>query len=320
MIRVVWWVAVLQLMCAGAAQAELRVVVTVKPLHSLVAGVMKGIATPHLIVKGAANPHAYALKPSDAAALQNADLIVRVGSSFERFLEPVLKSGGASAQVVSLGEIDGLRRLAIRTGAAWGGGHHGTGHGGAGHDGVRHDGAGHDHNLSHDQFDPHLWLAPQNALGVVDEVAQTLARLAPDKRLELARNAADMAARIKAMERAVAGELAPLKGQPFMVFHDAYQYFESAFGLSAVGAVSLGEGRLPGAKRVRQLRRAIVRRNVVCVFTEPQFKPKIVDTVIEGTTVRRGVLDAIGADIEAGPDAYLVLMRRNAKAAVACLQ
>ncbi len=291
--------------CSGTAHAELRVVTTVKPIHSLVASVMGGIGKPYLIVKGAASPHTYAMKPSDAAALQNAQVIFRVGGPFERFLEAAIKNGNASANVVSMSDISNVRRLPYRTGQAWGTAKH---H----HHGHKHD--------SKEDFDPHIWLDPHNALQMVGAIAQTLGLEQPSRMFDFARNAAAVAARIKDLQAATEATVGPIRNRPFLVFHDAFQYFENAFNIRAIGAVSLGESRSPGARRIKTLRREIAARKVVCVFAEPQFEPQIIATLIEGTAVRRGVLDPIGARIRAGPDAYFQMMQSNANALVSCLR
>ena len=179
--------------CSGTAHAELRVVTTVKPIHSLVASVMGGIGKPYLIVKGAASPHTYAMKPSDAAALQNAQVIFRVGGPFERFLEAAIKNGNASANVVSMSDISNVRRLPYRTGQAWGTAKH---H----HHGHKHD--------SKEDFDPHIWLDPHNALQMVGAIAQTLGLEQPSRMFDFARNAAAVAARIKDLQAATEAQSA----------------------------------------------------------------------------------------------------------------
>lgn len=295
---------------SGSAQAELRIVTTIKPIHALVAGVMSGAGNPYLMIKGAASPHTYAMKPSDAAALQQAHVVFRIGGQFEQFLTAAIKSSNASAKVVSLGASAGVRRLPYRTGKAWAGSahdHHG-----------HHD--HHDKSVKKDKFDPHIWLDPDNASHMIAAIAETLAMKDPDRRADFMRNASKMVARIKKLKIEIETAVAPVRGRPFLVFHDAYQYFEAAFDVTAVGAVSLGESRSPGARRIMSIRRELAARKVVCVFVEPQFAPRIVRTIIEGTSVRQGMLDPVGASIEAGPDAYFELMRRNTRSLTKCLK
>jgi zinc transport system substrate-binding protein len=289
----------------SSAHAELRVAATIKPIHSLVAGVMAGVGRPHLIVSGAASPHTYALKPSNAAALQTADLIFQVGNSFEHFLKASLRNSKPSATVISLSEIADLRRLPYRKGEAWSATTHHL----------------HDHSSQPGRnIDPHIWLDPKNAIAIVTAVAQQLAAADPVRRDDYARNAAAMTARLKDLNANLQMTVAPVRDQPFLVFHDSFQYFETAYGVTAIGAVSLGEARTPGVRRIRALKRDIERRKVICLFTEPQFEPRIVAALVQGTAVRSGVLDPVGADIEPGPEAYFKLMRRNAKALADCLK
>jgi zinc transport system substrate-binding protein len=289
----------------SAAHAELRVAVTIKPVHSLVAGVMEGVGKPHLIVSGAASPHSYTLKPSNAAALQKADLIFQVGGSFEHFLKAALRNGNPSAKVISLSNIVGLRRLSYRKGGVWSGTSHNQ----------------HDHRSeTGPDVDPHIWLDPKNAITIVAATAKYLTAADPERRDDYARNAAAMTARLKELDANLQMTVASVRGRPFLVFHDSFQYFETAYGVTAVGAVALDEARTPGVRRIRALKRDIDRHKVICLFTEPQYEPRIVAAIVKGTGVRSGVLDPVGADFDPGPQAYFKLMHRNARALADCLK
>lgn len=290
---------------AGAAQAELRVVATIKPIHSLVASVMEGIGEPYLIVKGAASPHTFALKPSDAAALQSAQVIFRVGGSIERFLDAAIKNGNASADIVAMSDLPDVRLLPNRTGKAWGR--------------SKHSHHGHKHQ-DKESVDPHIWLDPHNAIQMVGAIARALGLAEPSRMFDFARNAAAVAARLKELQQTTKTTLKPVGNKPFMVFHDAFQYFENAFDVRAIGAISLGGSRAAGARRIKVLQRQLAKRQVLCVFAEPQFEPRLISTLIENTPVRRGILDPIGAGIKPGPDAYFQIMQSNANALVSCLR
>ena len=165
----------------------------------------------------------------------------------------------------------------------------------------------------------HIWLDPHNARRIVDAVAESLARLDPGHAATYRRNAAAMRARITSLEESLRARLAPVRSRAFIVFHDAYQYFERSFGLHAVGAVALGHARLPGAKRLSSLRRALVERDVRCLFVEPQFEPRLALGVVASTEVRIGTLDPLGADLAAGPEAWFELLRRMGDSFVECL-
>lgn len=290
----------------SAAAEPPRVVVTIKPVHSLVAGVMQGVGTPHLLLKGAASPHAYAMAPSDATALQAADLVVRVGEGLETFLQKPLKALPKKTKVLTLDDAPGLTLLDIREGDAWG--EHDHGHEGHGHE-------GHDH----DEKDMHLWLDPMNGQAIVEAAVDSLAALDPANAARYADNGKAVIARLEALDDDLRQRLAPLRGIPYVVFHDAYQYFEQSYGLGAVGSITLNPDVAPGAKRLRAIRKTLTDSKARCVFREPQFAPKQVATVTEGSTVKTAVLDPLGADLPEGPDAYFTLMGNLAEGLRGCL-
>ena len=293
------------LLVAGPVHADApRVVVSIKPLHSLVAGVMKGVGAPRLLVRGVASPHRHALRPSEARALANADVVFWVGETVEHFLVTTLEA--ARARVVALLEAPDVRVLPAREGGVWK-------VRGSGRD---HD---HDHDHGHGHEDGHIWLDPRNAIAIAETVARVLAEADPGNAVRYRENAHDLAARLATLENELATTLSPVKRVPYVVFHDAYQYLEARFGLNAIGSVSVHTGRAPGASRLRELRRGIVDSGARCVFREPQFEPGLVRTVIEGTGAAADVLDPLGADIPPGEDAYFALMRRIAGSLASCL-
>jgi len=304
-----------------AALAEPAVVASIPPIHSLVAGVMEGIGDAHLLVKGGASPHTYTLRPSDAGLLSRADVIFWVGEELEAFLVKPLSALGAAAEVVALSEAPGLRLLAAREGGLWE--EHADEHeaGGHGHEGH---GDGHAHEAEsehgHGAHDMHLWLDPANAAAMVDAIVAALGRRDPGRADAYAANGARLRARLADLRDEIKGTLAPVADRPFMVFHDAYQYFETAFGLTAVGAISVAPQRMPGARRLGELRHRLTSTGVRCVFREPQFAPRLAETLVDGTPASIGVLDPLGADIEPGPDLYGRLLKSNAEAVKTCLE
>jgi zinc transport system substrate-binding protein len=291
-------------LAAGTALAEARVVASVKPLHSLVAGVMEGVGEPTLLVRGAASPHSYALKPSDAEALRRAQLVLWVGESLEGFLAKPLRTLAGSARVVELAAEPGVRTLPVREGGLWGGHDHEHGHG---------------QGREHEAIDGHVWLDPGNAKAIVGLAADRLAGIDPANAPAYRANADRLSARIDALDREIRDALEPVRERPFVVFHDAYHYLEDRYGLRAVGAIAVNPERPPSAKRLREIRATLEKRGAVCVFAEPQFEPAVVRTVVEGTAVRRGVLDPEGANLADGPGLYFELMRANARALKDCL-
>ena len=329
---------------ASAAPVAGRVVASIKPVHSLVSAVMAGVGEPHLIVRGAASPHAFSLRPSDAAALETARVIFLVGERLETFLAGPIAVLGGDARVVALSEAPGLIRKPLREGGVFetpAGETHGPVHG-EGHD--CHDGDhlshGNDGHAcreghgdpeggdrpsvgggfhAHTGMDMHVWLDPVNAGVMVRTIAETLSEADPGNAAAYTANARGLFGRLDALAAEVAADLAPARGRPFIVFHDAYRYFEDRFGLAAVGAIAISPERLPGARRVAQLRAGVRALGAACVFTEPQFEPRLAGVVTEGTPARTGVLDPLGAEIANGPELYFTLVRNMAASFRSCL-
>jgi len=290
---------------ALAAAPPPDVVVTVKPLHSLVSGVMQGVGEPYLLVRGAANPHAFALRPSDAKALSGAELVVWAGPGVETFLDKPLATLAKGAQVLTLVKEPSIRLLPVRKGGAW---------------------EAHDHDHAHEDrpdadlgSDGHVWLDPLNAKAITDLIAARLSALDPARAATYQANAARQKQALDALDAEMRAVLAPLKDRPFIVFHDAYHYLEDRYGLNAAGAITVSPDQPPGAARLKALRARINQAGAVCIFAEPQFEPALVRTLAQGTTARTGVLDPEGANIPDGPALYGQLMRFNLRSLVDCL-
>ncbi|MBQ0710523.1 MULTISPECIES: zinc ABC transporter substrate-binding protein ZnuA [unclassified Ochrobactrum] len=314
---------------AGATNISLAaeregVVVSIKPLHSIVSAVMQGVGEPKLIVQGAGSEHVYSLKPSDAEAIEHAKVIFWAGPSMETFLDKPIDTLGEGAKVVALGEADGLTRLKFREGGPFEAHDHGheEGHDHA-HDDKKHDHAaeaseaGHDH--SHDEYDLHFWLDPQNGKVLATDIAKTLSASDPEHAAQYEKNARDYGEKIDALTREIASELEPVKDKPFIVFHDAYQYFENRFGVKAAGSITVSPEKAPGAARIKEIHDKIKSLGAACVFSEPQFEPRLVKTVIDGTDAKTGVLDPLGAELKDGPDLYPQLIRNLADSLKTCL-
>ena len=291
----------------------LNVVVTIKPVHSLAASVMEGAGAPHLLIKGAASAHSYALRPSDARVLNNADIIVRVSEWLESYLDKPIASLSGKAKVVTLSEVTGIKLLPPRESGAFDAHSHGPVH--------------EDHAVAVDakaapgmaEHDPHLWLSPTNAAIIVDRLAAVLAQARPEQAQLFMDNAARLKVKLAALDAKLRTAVAPLKGKDFIVFHDAYQYFEHLYGIEAAGSITLSPERQPGAARLKQIRARIAASKRPCVFSEPQFEPKLVATVIEGTDARTGVLDPQGVDMPEGPEQYFQLLDNLASSLGKCL-
>jgi zinc transport system substrate-binding protein len=322
--------AFVTLLLTGTTLAAPAVVASTKPIHSLVAAVMGDAGTPELIVKGAASPHTYSLRPSDAGALESADIVFWTGHGMELFLADALKTLSTNARVVELAEAPGIELLPVREGGAFEA--HAHDHEGHDHDDHDHDHDDHDdhedheghedhedHDHAHDEGDMHFWLDPENAKLMVAEIAKVLSETDPDNAAAYAANADAELARLDQLQAEIAATLAPVAEKPFIVFHDAYQYFEARFGLEVAGAVTLSPEAMPGAARIDELRARVAELGATCVFAEPNFEPAIVRTIVEGTEAKAGTLDPEGASLTEGPDLYPELLRGLASGLVECL-
>ena len=317
---------------AGVAMADAPKVATdITPVQSLVARVMQGVGAPEVIVRPGASPHGYAMRPSEAAALEQADLVFWMGEGLTPWLEGSIESLASEAHVVELLGAAGSQVLPFREGVEFAAHEHGEEHGEdhaedhgedhaeeeAGH--ADHaDAHDHDHDHDHEGADPHAWLAPENARAWMRLIAEELAEHDPDNAAAYAANAEAGQAELEALSHEIAAELAPVQDKPFLVFHDAYQYFESAFDVTAAGAIALGDAAAPGPARVAALRDMAEARGILCVFSEPQFDPKLVETVF-GDVATHGVLDPMGSQLEPGSGLYPQMLRDMAGAMATCL-
>jgi zinc transport system substrate-binding protein len=294
------------------ALAGPKIVASIKPVHSLVAGVMREVGEPRLLVLGGASPHEYSLRPSDARAISEADIVFWIGPELESFMVKPLQNAKGRVRSVALLDAPGVAVLPLREGGAWEPHqHHPTepvGH---------HSDHDHDHESGRDV---HIWLDPVNAVAMARRIVAVLGDADSAHRADYERNGAALIERLNQLDQQLAGDLAPIKDRPFIVFHDAYQYFERRYGLSAAGSITLSPEQRPGAKRVTEIQARIRDLGVRCVFGEPQFQPALVETAIAGSGARSGVLDPEGgAELQAGPEAYFELLRRLADSLRTCL-
>lgn len=273
------------------------IVVTIKPLHSLVAGVTKGLTEPKLLLASEASAHTYALRPSDSAALQSAQVIVRVSPNLETFLTGPIETLAGKARVVSMSAVPGITALPVRDA------------GGAGQGAVPEGAA---------FIDPHLWLDPGNAKALVLETVRVLSALDPAHAAIYGANADAVAARLDQLDADLRTAFAGLQAKPFVTFHDVTQYLERRYGLHA-SAIAFSPERQPSAARIAAVRERIAALGAPCVFAEPQFPPKLIETVTEGTGAKLGALDETGSTIAPGPDHYFLFMEKVAASLKECL-
>ena len=290
------------LVSTSLASADVNVIASIKPIHSLVASVMQGVGTPGLIVSGNNSPHTYSLKPTDAEALQQAQVIFWVGPELEAFLQKPLEALGQDATQVGLLKAKGVTVLPARVGN--------------GFDPDIDEGEVHVEG----EMDGHIWLDPENAKVMVKVIAETLSAADASNAGTYKANAEKTVAELDRLSAEIAATVARAKGKGFIVFHDAYHYFENRFGVKASGAISINPENPPGAEAITALRQRISDGKVQCVFAEPQFDNKLVNVIIEGSNVKSAILDPEGASLEPGPALYESVLRDLSKSLAQCLQ
>ena len=313
--------------------AEIKVVASIKPIHSLASYLMDGVNKPDLIVDGYASPHGFALKPSHAKMLQNADLIFWVGEDLENFLEKPLNSIAKKAEKIELMEIKGLQKLKFRERNIFDG-HDDHGHKEDDHDDHAkkeddHDDHGHDdehkedghddhghEGHAHGEYDPHIWLDPQNAKIILNEMAEHLIENDQKNTSVYKANLNKALQDIDKLLKDVKSELN--KDFKSIVFHDAYQYFEKRFNVNVLGAFTVNTDVLPGAEQLSEIREIIEHDKVSCIFSEPQFNPDIINVVAKDMDINTGVLDPLGATLNPGKDLYFDLIKNMSKSFKGC--
>ena len=306
----------------GAAYADTpQVAVDIAPVHSLVARVMDGIGKPDLIIQPGASPHEYSLRPSEASALQAADLVFWIGPDLTPWLTDTIGTLASDAVVTELMEADGTIELEFREGALFEAHDHGDDDDHDDHgDDDDHDEAesgheGHDHGA----HDPHAWLSPKNAMNWLNVIAGQLSAVDPDNAGAYFANAAAGRTEIKTLIGEVTATLDPVRGGQFIVFHDAYQYFEMDFDFPASGAISISDASDPSPARIAKIQARIAEQGIDCVLAEPQFNPGLVATVLDGTDAQTGILDPLGSDLELGPAFYPQLIRNLSNVLAGCM-
>ena len=287
--------------------AEIKVVTTIQPLHSLISNVMGNKGKLDLILEGTASPHSFTLKPSHAKMLENADAIFWIDKDLESFLEKPLKSIPKKAKVVHLMDISGLEIHKFREKNIYGGHDDHDKHGlkedkHAKHD--DHDKHGHAH--THGEFDVHIWLDPNNAKVIVKEVANQLATLDSKNSDFYKENSKKTINKLDNLINKIDKSIN--KKASFVTFHDAYQYFEKRFGVEALGALTINTDIQPGAKQIEEIQHLVEDKNIKCIFSEPQFNPKLINMIAKSSGAKTGILDPLGSSYKPGQDLYFNLI------------
>ena len=309
--------------------ADVKVVTSIKPIHSLASYLMDGVGKPDLIVDGYASPHGFSMKPSHAKMLQNADLIFWVGEDLESFLEKPLSSIAKKAEKIELMEIKGLNVLKFRERNIFDEhGHDDHGKKEDDHDDHDHDDHGkkeeHDDHDDHDgheghahgEYDPHIWLDPMNAKVILNEMVEHLIENDAKNAAKYNSNLKKALKKIDKLNKDVKAELS--KSTASIVFHDAYQYFEERYDVKILGAFTVNTDVMPGAEQLAEIREIIEHDKITCVFSEPQFNPDIIKAVAKDMNIKTGVVDPLGATLDPGKDLYFKLIRNMSASFKGC--
>ena len=303
-------------------KADINVVTSIKPLHSLTSYIMEGVGEPDLIIDGVASPHNFQIKPSHAKMLQKADLVIWVGEDLESFLPSALKSIPQNAVVFELLDQSGLKKLKFREKNIF------DGHDDHGHDEHAkkkddhddhdeeehakkeddHDDHGHDdHGHAHGEYDPHIWLDPSNAKVIVKKITNQLSKIDKENSSTYKANSKKLLKDLDNLIKEIKNQIN--KDASFVVFHDAYQYFEKRFGINVIGALTVNPDVMPGAEQLSDIRKVIEHEKAKCIFSETQFNPNIINSIASDTGVKTGVLDPLGANIDKGKSMYFQLIK-----------
>jgi zinc transport system substrate-binding protein len=282
----------------SAYNAPPQVVVTIKPIHALVSGVMEEIGKPLMLLQGFDSPHSYSLRPSQVRQLHAANLVIWVSPSVETFLEKILSTLNGKTQILRLVDMPDLTLLKVREGGIW---------------------KTHRHSNFDYTQDPHIWLDPHNAKVVVQAVAHSLSEIDMKNASHYMANATRLINQLDQLDQELRFQLLPVKDVPFLVFHDAFQYFEHRYQLNAVGSISFSPETRLSVKRLHQLRHHLKKQQVRCVFSEPQLESTLITILIENISVQRGTLDPLGMELASGKEAYFTLLRNLAKSFTQCL-
>ena len=311
MIKTTLGTAICGLWLSGIVSADVPQVTTDIPVtHSLVTRVMAGIGTPDLIVNRGASPHDYSLRPSNAASLEAADLVFWISSELTPWLEGALKTLAADAKVIELMDTKASTVLPFRDGATFETHSHRHKHDEDGHDEDEH---------ATVNIDPHGWLDPDNGKTWLDVIATELSKIDPENTDIYFDNVSQGKTDIDAVISEIDATLATFRGTNFIVYHDAYQYFERRFDVLAAGSISMGDVSDPSPARIAEIRQTVEELDMTCVFSEPQFNPELIATVVDGTKARARVIDPLGTRLTLGADFYLNLLRNIAQTMASCL-
>ncbi len=317
--------AMLFSMCPGSAAAQVpRVATDIAPVHSLTAQVMQGLGVPELIVQRGASPHHYAMRPSEARMVQAADLVISIGAGLTPWLNRRLEVLAGKAQHLELMAVSGTVSLAFREEALFTTDSAETIN--EAHEAHQEHEEHEEHEAHqehqehvHEGIDPHGWLDPVNGQIWLDAIASALSQLDPANAARYSANALAGKEQISQARTRIEQHLKSLQGQDFIVFHDAYQYFEARFEIRSIGAISASDALKPSAARLAQIRAMVLEHGIDCVLTEPQFNSDLLGSIFENTPIQQGVIDSQGLKLDAGPALYVSLLENIARQIAGCV-
>jgi len=286
----------------GSAHAEVRVLTSIKPLQLIAAAVQDGVATPEVLMPPGASPHNYALRPSDVRKVQSVDLLYWIGPDMEGFLPRVLK--GRTLPSVAVQDLPGLK---LRHFAQ---------------DNHSHaeDADEHDHDHRPGSLDAHLWLSPTNARVIAAKMAADLSTADPANAVRYQSNLKAFDERLDALDLRLKARLAAIADKPYFVFHEAFDYFEDAYGLKHTGVFSVAAEVQPGAQHVAAMRARLQEVGKTCVFSEPPLRPRLAETLVAGLPVKLAELDALGGYTPATAQGYEQVLEKLGNDLAGCLE
>ena len=295
----------------SSANADVKVVTSIKPIHSLLSYIMDGVGKPDVIVDGYNSPHSFSLKPSHAKMLENADLVIWVGENLETFLEKPLNTIAKKAKNIEIMDLKGIKKLEFREKNIF------EEHDEHGHDEHKENDEHKEHDEhkekdsheghAHGEHDPHVWLDPINAKLIIKEITKQLVQLDAKNSSAYKSNSKKALAEMDNLIQTIQKDLN--KDLRFVVFHDAYQYFENRFGIQVLGSLTVNTDVMPGAEQLSEIREVIEHEKVNCLFSEPQFNPAIIKSIAKDTNVKIGTLDPLGAKLDKGKNLYFNLLK-----------
>jgi zinc transport system substrate-binding protein len=286
----------------GSAQAEVRVLTSIKPLQLIAAAVQDGVAIPEVLLPPGASPHNYALRPSDVRKVQSVDLLYWIGPDMEGFMPRVLN--GRTLPSVAVQDLPGLK---LRHFAE---------------DNHSHaeEADEHDHDHRPGTLDAHLWLSPANARVIAAKIAADLGAADPANAAHYQRNLKAFDERLDALDARLKKRLAGVEGKPYFVFHEAFDYFEDAYGLKHAGVFSVAAEVQPGAQHVAAMRARLQEVGKTCVFSEPPLRPRLAETLVAGLPVKLAELDALGGYTPATAQGYEQVLEKLGNDLAGCLE